>query len=309
MRRAGIDVGGTKLLGVLLDGSGSVLNEIRRPTPVGADALIDGLAALAGELGSWDSLGIGLPGLVTRDGVVRSSPHLPGVHDVPVSALLARRLDRQVSADNDATCAAVGEWQFGAGRGVDDLVVVTLGTGIGGGIIAGGQVWRGHNGFAGEFGHAVVDPDGLDCACGRRGCWERYASGSGLAALARGEAARGRLRAVLALADDDPSAVRGEHVTTAAAHGDAEALELVDQYARWVALGLVNLTNTLDPALFVLGGGIAATPTLFIGPIQRWFSALLYAPEYRPHPALVFAALGERAGAIGAAMLPLVRGI
>ena len=140
MRRAGIDVGGTKLLGVLLDGSGSVLNEIRRPTPVGADALIDGLAALAGELGSWDSLGIGLPGLVTRDGVVRSSPHLPGVHDVPVSALLARRLDRQVSADNDATCAAVGEWQFGAGRGVDDLVVVTLGTGIGT-VLGGALIW------------------------------------------------------------------------------------------------------------------------------------------------------------------------
>ena len=140
-------------------------------------------------------------------------------------------------------------------RGVTDMVMVTLGTGIGGGVVAGGHLIRGANGFTGEIGHMVVDPDGLPCPCGRRGCWERYASGSGLARLAREAAIGKRLRRVLQLAGGDPFNVRGENVQAAAREGDAEALGVIDQFGYWVALGLNNLTNLLDPQMFVLGGG------------------------------------------------------
>ena len=189
-----------------------------------------------------------------------------------------------VAVDNDATCAALAEWQHGAARGFDDVVLVTLGTGIGGGVVMGGRLQRGANGFAGEIGHMVVKPDGPACPCGRRGCWERFASGRGLQMLAGGR--------------------RGEDVVEGARSGDRELLEVIDQFAHWVALGLVNLTNVLDPSCIVLGGGLTAAQDLFLPPIAREFSALLYSPEHRPHPTLNFAQLGERAGAIGAALLP-----
>jgi glucokinase len=203
---------------------------------------------------------------------------------------------------NDATWAALSEWRVGAGTGCDDIVMVTLGTGIGGGLVTGGRLVLGAHGFTGEFGHMVVDPNGPPCVCGRRGCWERFASGSGLAQLARVAAVGGRLRRVVEVAGGEPALVRGEHVQAAAREGDEGALAVVDEFARWVALGLVNLTNALDPAMFVLGGGLAEGADLYLEPIERWFEALLYSPQLRPHPDLAFAVLGERAGAIGAAL-------
>ena len=133
-----------------------------------------------------------MPGLITLDGVLRSSPNVPTVTELDVAGRLGERLGRRVAVSNDATCAALAEWRTGAGRGVDDMVMVTLGTGIGGGVVAAGRLVVGANGFTGEFGHMVVDPDGPPCVCGRRGCWERYASGSGLAQLARAAAVGGR---------------------------------------------------------------------------------------------------------------------
>jgi glucokinase len=303
-RRAGIDVGGTKFLGIVLGPDGEVVHEDRRLTPKGPDLVIDALIDFAQELGEWDTLGIGVPGLVTRSGVLRAAPNLVSVAELEVGPRVSAGLGRHVSVDNDATCAAVAEWQYGAARGVDDMVMVTLGTGIGGGIIAGGELQRGTNGFAGEIGHIVVNPDGPPCPCGRRGCWERYASGSGLAQLAREAALGRRVDRVIELAGGDPELVRGEHVQRAAREGDERALSVIDTFGRWVAIGLVNLANILDPAMFVLGGGLAASADLYIGPIEKWFWELLYAPELRPHPALVFAHFGERAGAVGAALLP-----
>ncbi len=310
-RRIGIDVGGTKALGVALDADGSVVAEDRRPTPRGADSLdplIDVLVELAESLGHpgdrSGSLGIGVPGLVTRAGVLRAAPNLDGVADFDVSGRLAARLGGSISVDNDATCATVAEWQLGAGVGMDDMMLVTLGTGIGGGVVANGVLQRGANGFAGEFGHMVVHPDGPRCPCGRRGCWERYASGSGLAMLAREAATGRRLQNVVRHAGGDPQAVRGEHVQAAAREGDAEALAVIDDFARWVALGLANLTNALDPAMFVLGGGLAAGADLYLGPIVEWFGKLLYQPELRPMPRVEFAEWGPLAGAVGAALLP-----
>ena len=302
-RRLGIDVGGTKCLGVILDPSGAVIEEQRRPTPNGPDAIIDTLVELAAAMGPWDSIGVGVPGLVTRGGVLRAAPNLVDINNFQVGALLSGRLATTVHVDNDGTCAAAAEWKTGAARGLDDFVMVTLGTGIGGGVIAGGALIRGANGFTGEIGHMVVDPDGPPCPCGRRGCWERYASGSGLGRLAREAAVAKRLSRVVTLAGGDAERVRGEDVQAAAREGDADALQVIDLFGRWVALGLVNLTSVLDPEAFILGGGLAASADLYLAPIQRWFTHLLYAPDLRPHPTLAFAQLGERAGAVGAALL------
>lgn len=302
----GIDVGGTKCLGVALDEHGEVVAEQRRPTPRGPGSLphlVDTLADLVGELGPAEAVGVGVPGLVTRNGVLRAAPNLDGVADFDVAGLLGSRLGRSVQVDNDATCATVAEWLYGAGQGASDLVLVTLGTGIGGGVVAGGRVQRGKHGFAGEFGHMVVDPDGPPCPCGRRGCWERYASGSGLARLAREAAVGRRVNRVLALAGGDPEAVRGEMVMQAAREGDADALNVIDEFGRWVAIGLVSLTNALDPEMFVLGGGLAAGSDLYLEPIERWFRALIYQPDLRPLPTITFARWNERAGAVGAALL------
>lgn len=302
-RRLGIDVGGTKCLAVVLDDAGTIIHEQRSPTPRGPDAIIDTLAALANDVGGFDSIGIGVPGLVTRDGVLRAAPNLVDINDFQAGRMLSERLGVHVHVDNDGTCAAAAEWKTGAAVGLTDFVMVTLGTGIGGGVIAGGQLIRGANGFTGEIGHIVVNPEGPPCPCGRRGCWERYASGSGLGRLAREAAIGKRLRRIVELAGGDAEMVRGEDVQSAAREGDPEALAVIDNFGRWVALGLVNLTNVLDPQAFVLGGGLAASADLYIGPIQDWFTELLYAPHLRPHPALSFAKLGYQAGAVGAALL------
>jgi len=308
-RSVGIDVGGTKCLGVAVDQTGHVVAELRRPTPRGEGSLpqlIETLAEIAESLGPYSELGVGVPGLVTRNGVLRAAPNLDGVANFDVAARLGERVGRTVHVDNDATCATVAEWMYGAGSGTSEMVLVTLGTGIGGGLVAGGHLQRGRNGFAGEFGHMIVDPDGPPCPCGRRGCWERYASGSGLARLAR-EAAEGRRATrVLELAGGDPEAVRGEMVQQAAREGDPDSLAVIDEFGRWVAIGLVSLTNALDPEMFVLGGGLAAGSDIYLDPIRRWFAELIYQPELRLLPAIEFAAWTERAGAVGAALLHLV---
>jgi glucokinase len=310
-RRVGIDVGGTKAQGVVLDPQGAIVDAAQLPTPRGddsLDALIEVLFELAEALGHEGGVGVGVPGLVTRTGVLRAAPNLDGVADFDIGVRLSERLRTPVVVDNDATCATAAEWRLGAGAGTDDMLLVTLGTGIGGGVVADGSLRRGVNGFAGEFGHMVVDPSGPPCPCGRRGCWERYASGSGLAMLARDAAAGNRLHDVVRQAGGDPQAVRGEHVQAAAREGDPEALAVIEQFAWWVALGLSNLTNAFDPAMFVLGGGLASGADLYLEPITRWFHSLLYQPELRLVPAIEFARLGPLAGAVGAALLPELSG-
>lgn len=305
-RSVGLDVGGTKVQGVALDTDGEVVATALRPTPRGPGSLpllIDTLAEAATELAPYDHLGVGVPGLVTREGVLRAAPNLDGVADFDVAGLLRERIGHDVRVDNDATCAALAEWQHGAGRGVADMVLVTLGTGIGGGLVLGGELQRGEHGFTGEYGHMVVHPDGPPCPCGRHGCWERYASGSGLARLAREAAVGRRVNRVLDLAGGDPEAVRGEMVQQAAREGDRDARSVIDEFGRWVALGLVNLTNALDPASFVLGGGLAAGADLYLDPIKAWFSQLLYQPELRGIPDVRFSHFGPLAGAVGGALL------
>lgn len=305
-RRCGVDVGGTKCLGVVIDPYGRIVDEVRHPTPHEGGGLLDVLGAIGDELRPWDTFGVGIPALVRNDGVMVASAHLGRMAGLDLRGGLAERGIVDAAIANDATCATLAEWTVGAGRGTTDMVMVTLGTGIGGGIIAGGNLVTGRNGFAGEFGHMPVDPDGPECPCGRRGCWERYASGTGLARLAAEAVAAAPDEAAASAIEathGDPGVVSGEQVQQAARCGDAFALAVIDEFARWVATGLVGLTNALDPQRFVLGGGLATGADLYLEPIRHWFAELLYASDQRPDPEIRFAELGEHAGAIGAASL------
>ena len=309
MKTIGLDLGGTKCLGVVIDDDGTVLAEQRLPTPrlpAGGgiiDVLTDVAAHLRAEHPDVAAAGAGVPGLVDGDGVLRMAPNLVGVDCLPVRRQLHERLALPVRVDNDATCATWGEREIGAGRKLDDVVLVTLGTGIGGGIVMGGRLQRGAHGYAGEIGHMVVDPDGPACPCGKRGCWERYASGSGLGWLAREEAKAGRAPRMVALAGGDPDRVRGEHVTAALSEGDADAARVMQRFSWWLALGLANLANVLDPRVFVIAGGLIEAADVVLPPARAAFADLVEGAEHRGDVEIVAAALGERAGAIGAALL------
>ncbi|HEX2043003.1 MAG TPA: ROK family protein [Acidimicrobiales bacterium] len=301
----GVDLGGTKCLGVALEG-GEIVEEVRLPTPAGGDALLGVLSTVVDRLrgpSTPEAVGVGAPGLVDHDGVLHFAPNLTLEGELNLRSALAERLGVRVQVDNDATCAAWGERAHGAARGYDDVVLVTLGTGIGGGIVAGGRIVRGANGFAGEMGHMVVDPQGPRCPCGQRGCWERFASGSGLRRLGREAARTGEAPRLLDLAGGDPEQVRGEHVSVAVGEGDKGAAEVVARFAWWVALGLVNLTNIFDPDAFVVGGGVIGLGDALFTPARAAFADLLQGKGRRPPVAVLPAALGERAGAIGAAYL------
>jgi len=316
----GIDVGGTKILGLALDGAGAVLAEAKAPTPrllppestggPGGDAVIETIGAVVDRLlesfapGAVSAVGVGVPGLVDDAGMLRFAPNLPGGEGLDVAGRVAERLPGlPVVVDNDATCAVIGEWVYGAAAGATDAVVVTLGTGIGGGLVVNNRVARGALGFAGEVGHMVVDPSGPACPCGKRGCWERFASGSGLGRLAREAAHAGRLDEVLRRAGGDPEAVRAEDVTAAAATGDPGAQAVLGELGWWLALGLANLANILDPAVFVLGGGLVDALDLVIDPVRAAFDDLVEGRLGRPEVMICLAGLGERSGAVGAGVL------
>jgi len=306
MALCGIDLGGTKCLGIVID-DGEVVAEARVPTPSGTAALVAelvGMIELLGRTAAIDAVGVGAPGLVDRRGVLRVAPNLAVEQGLELRAVLEEALRLPVVVDNDATCAAWGEREIGAASGFDDVILVTLGTGIGGGIISDGRLHRGANGFAGEIGHMVVDPQGPVCPCGQRGCWERFASGSGLGRLAREElaGAAGPTRMV-ELAGGDVDDVRGEHVTAAAAQDDALAHQVLARFGWWTALGLANLANIFDPQAFVLGGGLIRAGEAILAPTRAALAELSFGAGQRPEVTVVAAQLGEHAGAIGAAFL------
>jgi glucokinase len=308
----GVDIGGSKVLAVLLGPSGEIEASARLATPVDGDArdVVEAVLTVSERVaGRGDEalalpLGVGIPGMVDRGGVAHFCPHLHGIDGVDIRQEITRRRAPGATTVvlNDATAACWGEHRAGAGRGFDDVLLITLGTGIGAGAIVGGKLLEGAHGFAGEMGHMVVDPHGPACPCGKRGCWERFASGSGLGRLAREAAQAGTLDGVVAAAGGDPEAVRGEHVTAAAVRGDPEALAVMNEFAWWLALGLANLANALDPQVIVLGGGLIEAADVVMAPVCRAFADLAEAPEARGVE-VVAAALGERAGAVGAALI------
>ena len=310
----GIDIGGTKVLGVALGPADDVVAEARVPTPTGdrdvvgshvADAVAQVVDDLDRELAATGDapVGVGPPGMLDRHGRLCFSPNLPQAHGIGWTELMGDRLSgRRIVIENDANFAVLAEHRLGAARGYRHVVMVTLGTGIGGGIVLDGRVQVGSAGFAGEIGHMVVDPAGPPCPCGRRGCWERFASGAGLGVLAREAALAGRLGEVVRVAGGDPESVRGEDVSAAAAAGDPAARRVIEEVAWWVGFGLANLAAVLDPECFVLGGGVAQAGDLLVEAARATFGELVEGGERRPLAVIVPAAFGERAGAVGAAL-------
>ena len=310
----GIDVGGTKINAVAVDTrSGLVVSELRRHTPADGE-LIDSLDAVVSALrhatapSDTVGIGVGLPGLVDRSGVLRAAPNLPSAVDVDLRAALRARTGLPVGVENDATCAALAEWQWGVGRGIGDLVLVTLGTGIGAGLIVDGRPARGAHGFAGEPGHMVVDRNGPVCPCGNRGCWERYASGAGLARLAEEAAGRGDAPALASLLESN-GAIRGEDVVAAVRGGDVDAAAVMGEFADWLAVGLAAIVNLLDPEMVVVGGGLGDEADLFLDRARRETMTLVLGGERRPATRIEAAASGASAGARGAALLPVAGSI
>ncbi|MFV1989279.1 MAG: ROK family protein [Acidimicrobiales bacterium] len=304
---AGLDIGGTKSLGVVLDDQGVVVAESRVPTPHGAEALLATVEMLVEDLanvvGVVSAVGLGVPGLVTTDGLFRFAPNLIAVSELPVGDLLRERFDVPVIVNNDANCAVWAEHEVGGAVGVDHAVLITIGTGIGTGLLIDGQIERGAHGFAGEMGHTIVDAAGAACACGRRGCWETIASGSGLAIMGRELVAAGRGTAILILAGGDAESIRGEHVTRAARRGDDEALGLLRQFAWNIGLGLANVSAMLDPELVLLGGGLVAELDILLDDIRAAHDELVMGAGHREPLRIEPVGLGERSGAMGAALL------
>lgn len=283
----GVDVGGTNVRALAVDGVGAVLRRGQAPSPVGdASALVDRIAQVVDGLDMDAPVGLGIAGLVDREGRLATSPNL-GLADVPLAAMLTRRLGRPVSVINDAAAAALAEHHRGAASDATSSVTVTIGTGIGAGIIDDGRVVLGATGFSAELGHLVVDPDGTVCACGRRGCLETVASGS---AIDR-QASRIGL-------DGAPAAI------AAAEAGDRRAQRILADAGDHLGRALAAVVTIVDPGVVVLGGGAGSA-------LARWFAPrigvqlddLVFAAPLRTLPAVVLAALGDDAGAVGAALM------
>ncbi|EMY33403.1 glucokinase [Arthrobacter crystallopoietes BAB-32] len=305
----GIDIGGTKVAAGVVNSEGVILAEEIRDTP-GHDpreverVIVSLVQALSAEHRVL-SVGIGAAGWMDRSGsTVLFSPHLAWRNE-PVRTNLEKLLHRRVTLANDADAAAWGEFRFGAGVGQDRLVCITLGTGIGGAIMIDGRLERGNWGVAGEFGHQVIVPQGHRCECGNRGCWEQYASGNALGREAR-ELARANspvaqewLRAV----GGQTEQITGAVVTALARQGDTASISLLEDVGEWLGLGLANLAAALDPGMFVIGGGLSEAGRLLLDPARSAFNRNLTGRGFRPAAPIELAALGPKAGLIGAADL------
>jgi len=303
----GVDIGGTKVLAGEVTADGQVGRTARRqtpgrrvPAPLVETALTEAvLEVAAGE--RLEAVGLAAAGFVdvTRTRVL-FAPHLPWRGD-DVVARLSAAWGVPVVMDNDANCSAVAETAYGAARSASSMVLITLGTGIGGAVVLDGRLWRGSGGMAGEFGHQQVVPGGRECQCGRSGCWEQYCSGSALLREARARLAASP--ALGAACGGDPDALTGAMVTEAAGLGDAVALAAFAEVGDWLGVGLANQVAALDPALLVVGGGVSAAGHLLLDPARAALARSLVGAEDRVVPPVVAAALGPEAGLVGAGVL------
>ncbi len=305
----GIDVGGTKIAGGVVDEKGFILEELRVESPAtDAAAIEQAIEGLVTDLRSRheiEAVGVGAAGYIDKArAVVLFAPNLAW-RDLDLKADLEAKLDLRVVVENDANAAAWGEFQFGAGHDVDDLLLVTVGTGVGGGVVLDGALYRGAFGVGAEIGHMRVVPDGILCGCGNYGCLEMYASGSALVREVRAAARAGSLLAadLVDRAGGDPADITGPLVTEAAVAGDPFAIEHLASLGRWLGEGIASLTAVLDPAVVVVGGGVSAADELLLEPTRRAFAGQLTGRGHRPMLEIRKARLGNRAGLIGAADL------
>jgi glucokinase len=306
----GIDVGGTKIAAGVVDTEGAIVARAIRDTPAqSVDDTADAICAAAAELTAAypvEAIGIGAAGYVSSDrSTVLFAPNLAW-RDEPLGRRVSDKLGLPVFVENDANAAAWGEFVFGAAKHVEHMVCVTIGTGIGGGIVIDSQLLRGQHGVAAEIGHMRVVPGGHRCGCGARGCWEQYASGTALVREGRALADSGALAAAQMLnvcGITDPAQLTGPMITAAASSGDQCATELLEDLGGWLGEGLASIVTLFDPSEIVLGGGVSAAKDLLLAPAQRAFDRHLPARANRPHPTFGIAELGNDAGIIGAADL------
>ncbi|CAM4150717.1 ROK family protein [Janibacter anophelis] len=307
----GIDIGGTKIAGALVDAEGRITHRERVETPADdTDAIIEATARLVTTLedAAGDEVaGVGIACaafLDARAGHVWFAPNLPW-RDLDLAAAVTERVGRDVLIENDANAAAWGEYRFGAGSDCDDMLLVTVGTGVGGGCINDDRLVRGAFGIGGEIGHIVLDPSGPRCGCGNFGCLEVFASGTALVRNARElvESASPLGEALRARCGGDADRLSGQDVTELAQEGDGAAVELLEELGTHLGHGIASVCAVLDPGRIAIGGGVAAAGDLLVEPTRAAFAKRLIGRGHRPSPEIVRATLGNDAGIVGAATL------
>jgi glucokinase len=309
----GVDIGGTKVAAGVVDEAGRMVATARRDTPsddpVKTEEVIADVIRELAAAHHVEAVGLGAAGLVdAARSTVLFAPNLAWRNE-PLRAAIEERCGLPAVVENDANAAAWGEARFGAGRGEDYLVILTVGTGLGGGIVLDGRLYRGRLGIAAEFGHVIVEPGGRRCGCGNRGCWERYASGRALIREAQelSSVSPAIARRLLELADGRPEAITGLAVTQAAREGDEAALECFRVVGTWLGHGMANVAAFFDPGMFILGGGVSEAGELLREPAVEAFTERLTARAYRAAPEVRLAKLGPEAGIVGAADLARYR--
>ena len=304
----GIDIGGTSVRAAPVTATGELLEVRSAATPHTVAETEAVLTRLIGELADRHpvrAVGLAVAGFVSTDRThVMFAPHLAWRND-PVPARLSWMVDLPVVMDHDVNSAAWAEYRLGAGRHAEVALLVALGTGIGAGLVVGGRIYRGAHGVAPELGHVVLVPDGRPCPCGKRGCWERYCSGTALAATAAELfAARKSPQTPLGvLCDGDPARITGAMVSVAADQDDPDALAALDELARWLGVGLAMATDILDPEVLLLGGGVAASAAHFLPVATQLLMKSITGAGHRPAPRIEMASFGANAGIVGAALL------
>lgn len=310
----GVDVGGTKIAAGVVGTDGQVLTRTRRDTPRQAEQVAPFVAELVGELWAQASVGavpvgVGAPGIVDHDGVVRYAPNIRGWTDYPLAEELARLLGMPVTVNNDADVAAWGEYRYGAGRDArSDMLMLTVGTGVGGGLVVGDRLLRGAHGFGAELGHIIVVEGGPRCPCGNRGCLEAVASGTAIGRMAREEVAAAQAPDGSSLSDTPADDITGKAVTLAAQAGDEFAVGILARAGFWLGVGIASLVNALDPEVIVVGGGAMEAGELLLGPARIAFADRLMGRAHRPLPPVEPASLADAAGLVGAGLLALEGG-
>ena len=307
----GIDLGGSKILTAVVDPQGKILSSDESVTPStkGGEALIQvildsahrALKQAGVAMSGICAIGVGAAGISNPEaGILFTSPNLPALRNVLLRDIIQERLGKRTFLINDADAAALGEFYFGAARGVHNFIYLTISTGIGGGIVIDGKIYTGAIGAAGEVGHMTIDENGPMCNCGNRGCWETLASGTALAREAKKQIVGGARTSILEYAEGDIEKVTAQTIHSAAQQGDVVAKELIARTGYYVGVGLANLVNIFNPELIVMGGGLAGIGDMLLKPAfkvagERAFKEAFQAVRF------VSAALGRNSGVLGAA--------
>lgn len=318
MYTIGIDLGGTNIVASVVDDDYNIIGTSKTPTnsPRSADEIFDDITDVCEEavktagltMEDIDSVGMGTPGTVNQDGVIEFANNL-AFNNVPARTMLAKRINKpeeKVFIENDANCAALGEAYAGCGNGAKDFVAVTLGTGVGSGVIIGGKIVNGVNYAGGECGHMVIVVDGEQCSCGRKGCWEAYASATALIRQTK-KAMEEYPDSLMHKLAKEEGKVSGRTAFDAMRLGDIAGIKVVDDYIKYVACGLINIVNALQPEIICIGGGICNEGETLMKPLRRFVQSERYSIHSKIQTKIVKAELGNDAGVIGAALLGKVK--